>query len=106
MKRIQRKGFRDYSWRSNPNAVYVGRGKGEGSRYGNPFKIGGNFWGRTIDRKLALKLYRKWLDDILSKNPDFLKPLIGKDLVCFCPLDQPCHADILIEYVQLIYGGD
>ena len=23
--------------------------------------------------------------------------LCGKDLVCWCPLDQPCHADVLIE---------
>jgi hypothetical protein len=23
--------------------------------------------------------------------------LKGKDLVCWCPLDQPCHADVLLE---------
>lgn len=23
--------------------------------------------------------------------------LRGKDLVCWCPLDQPCHADLLLE---------
>ena len=23
--------------------------------------------------------------------------LKGKDLACFCPLDKPCHADILLE---------
>jgi len=23
--------------------------------------------------------------------------LRGKDLACFCPLDQPCHADVLLE---------
>lgn len=23
--------------------------------------------------------------------------LSGKDLACFCPLDQPCHADIALE---------
>lgn len=23
--------------------------------------------------------------------------LRGKDLVCWCPLDQPCHADVLLE---------
>jgi hypothetical protein len=21
----------------------------------------------------------------------------GKDLACWCPLDQPCHADVLLE---------
>ena len=34
---------------------------------------------------------------MIQENPDFLKPLVGKDLVCFCSLDQPCHADILLE---------
>ena len=23
--------------------------------------------------------------------------LKGKDLVCWCPIDQPCHADVLLE---------
>jgi hypothetical protein len=23
--------------------------------------------------------------------------LRGKDLMCFCALDQPCHADVLLE---------
>ncbi|MBN7571273.1 DUF4326 domain-containing protein [Mycobacteroides abscessus] len=26
------------------------------------------------------------------------RPLLaGHDLVCWCPLDQPCHADVLLE---------
>lgn len=28
--------------------------------------------------------------------PD-LAPLVGHDLACWCPLDQPCHADVLLE---------
>ena len=23
--------------------------------------------------------------------------LAGRDLACWCPLDQPCHADVLLE---------
>lgn len=26
-----------------------------------------------------------------------IEELRGKDLACFCPLDKPCHADVLIE---------
>jgi hypothetical protein len=26
-----------------------------------------------------------------------LSELRGKDLACWCPLDQPCHADVLLE---------
>ena len=87
MKRIQKKHFYDYSWKSNPNAVYVGRP----SKWGNPFKVSEH------GLKECLHLYTKWLAEQFLKNPDFLTPLRGKDLVCFCPLDQPCHADILLK---------
>ncbi len=26
-----------------------------------------------------------------------ISELRGKDLACWCPLDQPCHADVLLE---------
>jgi len=26
-----------------------------------------------------------------------LPSLRGKNLACWCPLDQPCHADVLLE---------
>jgi hypothetical protein len=26
-----------------------------------------------------------------------IRELAGKDLACWCPLDQPCHADVLLE---------
>jgi hypothetical protein len=32
----------------------------------------------------------------LPERPD-LSELRGKDLACWCPLDQPCHADVLLE---------
>jgi hypothetical protein len=27
----------------------------------------------------------------------WLADLRGKNLACWCPLDQPCHADVLLE---------
>jgi hypothetical protein len=27
----------------------------------------------------------------------WVAPLLGRDLACWCPLDQPCHADVLLE---------
>ncbi len=27
----------------------------------------------------------------------WIGPLRGKNLACWCPLDQPCHADVLLE---------
>ena len=77
------------------DATYVGRP----SKWGNPYKMTGS--GVTkIDRANAIENYRKWLECRLVIEPDFLTPLQGKDLVCWCsPL--PCHADILIKLANL-----
>jgi hypothetical protein len=29
-----------------------------------------------------------------------LPELRGRDLACWCPLDEPCHADVLLEIVN------
>lgn len=34
-----------------------------------------------------------WREKLKSRLPE----LRGKDLACFCPLDQPCHADVLLR---------
>jgi hypothetical protein len=31
--------------------------------------------------------------------------LAGKNLACFCPLDQPCHADVLLELANTPPSG-
>ena len=91
--RMRKKHPFDYDWRKNPNAVYVGRP----TKWGNPYTI--EAWGLE---KCLIK-YREWLIRRLEEDPDFLKPLIGKDLVCWCPLDKPCHADILAEFIAAKY---
>jgi len=42
---------------------------------------------------LAYRLSADW-------NSRELRELRGKDLVCWCPLDQPCNADVLLEYAN------
>ena len=37
----------------------------------------------------------------MPKRPG-LEVLRGKDLVCWCPLDQPCHADVLLELLAVV----
>jgi hypothetical protein len=32
--------------------------------------------------------------------------LRGKDLACWCPLDQPCHADVLLELANSPVGDE
>ena len=97
--RIQRKrtkGFRLQD--SSPNGlpvVYVGRP----TKWGNPFRVG-------VDgtRKEVVEKYREWLKKKLEEDPTFLEPLKGKNLACWCPLDKPCHADILLEFLK--HRGD
>ena len=87
MKRIQRK--RVKGWRMPSNTVYVGRP----SKWGNPYKVNG------LKPRTVLLMYGGWLRDRLGENPHFLDPLKNKDLACWCRLDKPCHADILLEFL-------
>ncbi|HEV2071077.1 MAG TPA: DUF4326 domain-containing protein [Acidimicrobiales bacterium] len=51
----------------------------------------------------AVRLYRHDLEATLGEPDDYpdvveaLGKLRGKDLACWCSLDQPCHADVLLE---------
>ena len=90
MKRIQRR--RTRGWRMPEDAVYVGRP----TRWGNPFRG---------ERTKAIELYRFWLKRRISENPSFLDPLIGKNLACRCPLDRPCHADVILEFLKELGGA-
>lgn len=31
---------------------------------------------------------------------EHIRELSGKNLACWCPLDQPCHADVLLEFIN------
>ncbi len=43
------------------------------------------------------RLGRRYDRDLLHLDVDTVRTeLAGRDLVCWCPLDQPCHADVLL----------
>ena len=96
--RIQRKRMK--GWRMPPNTVYVGRP----TKWGNPFK---RELGATP--MFLVVQFKRWLGSALTKRCSHamlmqrerllrdLPELRGKDLACWCPLDQPCHADVLLE---------
>lgn len=99
---------RQKGWRIPENTVKVDRT----TKWGNPYRIG---------EKVDLRVVRKWGWNF--KQPDVVcadraeavnrfmwvigldgagiycvqKELRGKNLACWCPLDQPCHADVLLE---------
>ena len=78
------------------------------TRWGNPFHTHGD--GYPMDKALAVELFRKQLKDngafiaritgqgsMMTTVEDIQRELKGKNLACWCPLDQPCHADVLLE---------
>ena len=65
------------------------------TRWGNPFPVAEH------GREEAIRRYAAWLDARLRDDPRFLEPLRGYDLGCFCPLDVPCHADVIL---RRLYG--
>jgi hypothetical protein len=72
-----------------PDAVYVGRP----SSWGNPFVTQQH---TKAGHAEVVGQFRNYAEDKLKKEPDWLKPLKGKDLICWCsPL--PCHAEVLME---------
>lgn len=84
--RIQRK--RTKGWRMPANTVYVGR----------PTFYGNCFHGSTAaDRDLAVKAYSKLMSKHSDTRDQIVKDLRGKNLACLCALEQPCHADVLLE---------
>ncbi len=104
-QRIQRK--RTKGWRMPPNTVSVTRP----GRWGNPFRAGcpGPMGRKPLDSEGAVGFFRAMLSDPDLREaagyPDsdaIRAELRGKNLACFCPLDQPCHADVLLE----IANGD
>ncbi len=98
MKRIQRK--RTKGWKMPPNTTYVGRPSTWGNPYNATWQDLPNSNQSTSYRAQALEAYREWLKDQLEGNPKFLDPLRGHDLACWCPLDLPCHVDILLQFLQ------
>jgi hypothetical protein len=84
-QRIQRK--RAKGWRMPEGAVYVGRP----TKWGNPYSVNGEglSWQSAAVDAFRLENYRRPISDFAE--------LRGKRLVCWCRLDQPCHADVLLE---------
>jgi hypothetical protein len=118
-KRIQRQ--RTKGWKKPDGAVYVGRG----SVFGNPVVCTPHGCetkpcGCCPEYRCCVKVFREYVTsgiegrgsitgsfniglDALCGYPRRaelvrrLPELRGKDLMCWCALDKPCHADVLLE---------
>lgn len=116
-KRIQRR--RTKGWKMPPDTIVVDRA----TPFGNPFPIsrgtqttmgvttpvyqigtwdGPAMWFKDTKQeaaKISVEAFRAWLThapqaQLLAKVKIALR---GKDLACWCPVDQPCHADVLLD---------
>ena len=117
---------RKKGWRMPPNTVKVARP----GRHGNPFCVGGHFKrypdGSGIPRLglrfVYLQAYEGYQDvtyTTIKSNAEAVEwfrwyvstwtpghvakvreELRGKNLACWCALDAPCHADVLLELAE------
>ena len=96
-------------WKKPEGAVYCGRP----SKWGNPFHTHGD--GVRMARGLAVAAFRAQLMEgrafcandhpkphevaarHLTTIEEIRAELRGRDLGCWCPLDEPCHVDVLLE---------
>jgi len=122
-QRIQRK--RTKGWRMPENTVYVGRGSRWGNPFKvlqrdcgcwdvedengvtylldpsmhAPSECSGSIPKRFAARDAADLFLSLYVGHRVfqERSTEELSALAGKNLACWCPLDQPCHADVLLE---------
>jgi hypothetical protein len=109
-QRIQRKRTTGFKMPvTDEGTVYVGRP----TKWGNPYRVvyedgawfvvlDGNHFGSFETKGQAVSNAVDWYLDYLSnmqpaERDELFSELRGKNLSCWCPLDQPCHADVLLE---------
>ena len=74
-----------------PGTVYVGR----------PTK-----WGNNLYDEFPFSRYEVTIKKLIKNYSFDIRELRGKDLACWCPLDQPCHADVLLEIANKALDSD
>jgi hypothetical protein len=97
-KRIQM--TRQKPWRAdNPAAVIVARP----SKYGNPISVASlreDYRDPAYCRQVAVEGFKdgRAMGDWPYPSDDEIRAeLADHDLACWCPLDQHCHADVLLK---------
>lgn len=109
-RRIQLR--RTKGWRMPENTVVVARP----SKWGNPFTtekaIETGYAEPATANAFVVECFREWVTQGVYSDRWWMGPqsdvkkaamrkglaaLRGKHLACWCPLDQPCHADVLLE---------
>lgn len=95
---IRRRGSSHATSALSTSGIYVGNG----SRYANPFRAGDPSPSQCrgpMTAEEAVDLFAATLKGPVGRcyAERFARALQGLDLVCTCPLDVPCHADVLLH---------
>lgn len=93
---------RTKGWRMPSNTVKVDR---TNKKFGNIFTIGCNPSQFSAALPMtcssaadAVSCFRYYADTWMAlSGGNWIAPLKGKNLACWCSLDAPCHADVLLE---------
>ena len=102
-RRVQRRRIR--GWRKPAGSVIVDRT----SRWGNPFAVGRPAGPLApdpdeivADRARAVALYQQWYygPGRAGLRAAARTALVGHDLVCPCPVGEPCHGEVLLTDVN------
>ncbi|MCS0497912.1 DUF4326 domain-containing protein [Ancylobacter sp. MQZ15Z-1] len=99
-------------WRMPRDTVKVDRS----TPWGNPFVVG-----RDGTAAECVRLYRALLGGLVCVSRDavpqdqrdaehharaHISEIRGKNLACWCALDKPCHADVLLEVANTPESGE
>lgn len=89
-------------WRMPPNTVNVARP----TKWGNPFRVGDRVQvdpsfplAVCFSQQQAVDAFRGYCEHNIGRGfvAAIRVELRGKNLACWCKLDKPCHADVLLD---------
>lgn len=98
-KRVQLRRVKGY--RKPVDAVVVTRSS---KSFGNPYRLDGKQ--DFIAASVAVEWFQSYAVKRLITEPDWLEPLRGRDLACYCQPMWPCHADVLLVLANRGAGDD
>lgn len=107
LQRSRRKGFDLQALSLATNglpAVSVARP----GKWGNPFLWKAFLSDECSDRQakeMAVALFSNFLKAQPNLGSVLARELRGKNLACFCRLDAPCHADVLLRLANITCEG-
>lgn len=112
---------RTRGWRMPANTVSVARP----GKWGNPFRISdaiaSGYAAPGAEQAFVVECFRDWIGPSQSGRDwwqgeesdrrrrvfiEDIDQLRGRNLACWCRLDQPCHADVLLELANRPKDGE